>query len=120
VDYEKAAYPTLLSVDNVIDPMDYPFPQLEFTAKVRRSVGIGITNLAFELASKWLPGYTHRWKVSNTFDCNERHSYWLHKASLRLRKERGNAARMHKTKYPCGWLPTTRQTEKSISWRYNH
>jgi ribonucleoside-diphosphate reductase alpha chain len=103
-DYEKVAYSTLLSVDNVIDLMDYPFPQLEFTAKARRSVGIGITNLAFELASKGLT-YTSMEGKQHIHRLYERHSYWLHKASLRLAKERGNAAWMHKTKYPGGWLP---------------
>ena len=33
------------------------------------------------------------------------HSYYLHKGSLRLAKERGNAEWIHKTKYPEGWLP---------------
>jgi ribonucleoside-diphosphate reductase alpha chain len=33
------------------------------------------------------------------------HSFYLHKASLRLAKEKGNAEWMHKTKYPDGWLP---------------
>jgi ribonucleoside-diphosphate reductase alpha chain len=47
----------------------------------------------------------------------ERHSYWLHKASLRLARERGNAAWMHKTKYPAGWLPidtANREIEKLV------
>ena len=33
------------------------------------------------------------------------HSYYLHKASLRLAKERGVCDWIHKTKYPEGWLP---------------
>jgi ribonucleoside-diphosphate reductase alpha chain len=103
-DYEAVAYSTLLSVDNVIEIMEYPFPQLEFTAKARRSVGIGITNLAFEMASKGLT-YTSLEGKKHIHRLAERHSYWLHKASLRLAKERGNAAWMHKTKYPAGWLP---------------
>jgi len=102
--YEKAAYYALLMVDNVIEIMDYPFPSLERTAKARRSAGIGVMNLAYDMANKGL-----------TYDCQagkdymhrlaEQHSYWLHRASLKLGKEKGNCEWTHKTKYPDGWLP---------------
>lgn len=102
--YQDAAYYGLLMVDNVIDIMAYPFPSLKTSAQARRSVGIGITNLAYDLANRGLPydcqaakDYVHR--------LMEMHSYWLHEASLRLAKEKGVASWMHKTKYPAGWLP---------------
>lgn len=103
-EYEDVAYYSLLAVDNVIDLMEYPFPQVENTAKGRRSVGIGITNLAHDLAVKGLSysslegkNYMHR--------LAEMHSYYLHKASLRLAKEKGNCSLIGRTKYPEGWLP---------------
>ncbi|ADX89383.1 ribonucleoside triphosphate reductase, alpha chain [Vibrio phage ICP1_2001_A] len=103
-EYEDVAYYTLLGVDNVISLMDYAFPNLSYSAQNRRSVGIGITNLAHALASKGLSyktlegkNYMHR--------LAEMHSYYLHKASLRLAKEKGVAGWIGKTKYPEGWLP---------------
>lgn len=84
--------------------MEYPFPQVENTAKGRRSVGIGITNLAHALAKEGLSystiegkNYMHR--------LAEMHSYYLHKASLRLAKEKGVCSLMDRSKYPDGWLP---------------
>ena len=103
-EHEDVAYYALLMIDNVIDIMEYPFKQLETTAKARRSVGVGITNLAYDMASKGLKysslegkQYIHR--------IAERHSFYLHCASLRLAKERGVCEWMSKTKYPEGWLP---------------
>jgi ribonucleoside-diphosphate reductase alpha chain len=102
--YEEVAYRTLKMVDNVISIMDYPFPHLKYTAQARRSAGIGITNLAHDMAVKGLrydtaegKAYMHR--------LAEMHSYWLHKASVRLAKERGKCDWFHKTKYADGWLP---------------
>ena len=102
--YPETAYRALKMVDNVISIMDYPFPNLKFTAQARRSAGIGITNLAFDMANKDLKydsaegkAYMHR--------LAEMHSFWLHKASVRLAKERGKCDWFHKTKYADGWLP---------------
>lgn len=103
-DYEQVAYYTLLSIDNVIDIMDYPFPQLKTTAQARRSIGVGITNLAYDMATRDLT-YTSLEGKQHIHRLAERHSYWLHKASLRLAKERGNAPWIDKTKYVDGWLP---------------
>ena len=51
-EWEDVSYYTVLMIDNVIELMDYPFPQLNYTAKARRSIGVGITNLAYDMASK--------------------------------------------------------------------
>jgi ribonucleoside-diphosphate reductase alpha chain len=101
---KDVALRTLTMVDNVIEIMDYPFPHLEYTAKARRSVGIGITDLAHDMAQKGLrydtaegKAYLHRMA--------EAHSFWLHVASVELAKERGACEWFHKTKYNDGWLP---------------
>lgn len=101
---KDVAYRTLKMVDNVIEIMDYPFPHLAHTAKARRSVGIGITDLAHDLALKGLhydtpegKAYLHRMA--------EAHSFWLHVASVQLAKERGACEWFSKTKYADGWLP---------------
>ena len=103
-EYEDVAYYALLIIDNVIDIMEYPFASLEITAKYRRSAGVGITNIAYDMAYKGLwydsqsgKDYVHR--------LAEMHSYWLHRASLRLSIERGVCAGMERSKYPEGWLP---------------
>lgn len=103
-EYEEAAYYTVLMIDNVMEIMDYPYDSLHTSAKSRRSIGVGLTNVAAYLAS-------HKAKYSSKegrqliHDLAELHSYSLHKASLRLAEERGVAAWIDKTKYPDGWLP---------------
>lgn len=103
-EYEQVAYYTALIIDNVIDLMDYPFPSLKRTAQARRSIGVGITNLAHEMAKNHLSYASAEGKNYIHF-LAERHSYFLHKASLRLAQEKGNCEWTHKTKYPEGWLP---------------
>ena len=103
-EYEESCYYALKMISDVIDIMEYPFPSLEFTAKARRSAGVGITNLAHDLATK---GYNYTSLESKRYIHRqaERHSYFLHKAAIRLTKERGVCLWTHKTKYPDGWLP---------------
>lgn len=103
-EYEDVAYYTVLMIDNVIEIMDYPFPQLGYTAKRRRSIGVGMTNLAYDMAKK---GYKYSSQSGKNYihKLAERHSYYLHKASLRLAKERGVCKWIDATKYPEGWLP---------------
>jgi ribonucleoside-diphosphate reductase alpha chain len=103
-EYEDVAYYTLLIIDNVIETMKYPFKHVEMTAKKRRSVGVGITNMAYYLASNGLK-YTSEEGKKLMHEYAEQHYYWLAEASLRLAKEKGNAEWMDKTKWPDGWLP---------------
>lgn len=102
--YEEVCYYVTLMLDNVIDEMEYPYPQVSYTAKNRRSIGVGILNLAHYMAKN---GKSYKTKDGQKFihDHAEMHSYYLHKASLRLAKERGTAGWIDKTKYPQGWLP---------------
>lgn len=103
-EYEDVAYYALKMVDNVIELMDYPFVQLALTAKARRSVGIGITNMAYAMAKG---GYSYTTEEGRNFvhRLAELHSFSLHKASLRLAKERGVCDWIDRTKYPDGWFP---------------
>lgn len=102
--YEQAVYYALKMVDNCIDMSDYPFEQVGYTARARRSAGVGIIGLATELARKGLKYDTQAGRDYCHF-LAERHYYWLVKASLRLAKERGNAPWINKTKWVDGWLP---------------
>lgn len=103
-EYEDVAYYTVLTIDNIIEDMEYPFYHNELSAKARRSIGVGITNLAHYLASQGASYSDEKGKVL-MHELAERHYYWLARASLRLGKEKGNAEWMHKTKWPEGWLP---------------
>ena len=103
-EYEEVAYYATLMIDNTMEIMDYPFPQMEVTAKARRSIGVGITNLADHMAVNGR-SYTSNSGKKFIHDHAEMHSFYLHKASLRLAKERGVAEWIGDTKYPEGWLP---------------
>ena len=103
-EYEDVAYYTLLLADTAIDIMEYPFKHVESTAKARRSIGIGLTNVANAMARKMV-SYSSKAGKQYAHEIAETHSYYLHKASLRLAKEKGKAEWMYKTKYPEGWLP---------------
>lgn len=100
-DYEETTYIALKALDNLLDSMDFPFPQFAVTARAYRSVGVGITNLAYKIARE---GKSYR-DVENLHDISERHYYFLLKASVRLSKERGCFDFIGKTKWRNGWIP---------------
>lgn len=105
-EYEEAVYQLCKFIDNTIDNAVYPFQSIEYTAKKRRSIGVGMTDVAHWMAK-------HGYKYDTEEGRNavhrlaERHSYYLHKASVRLAKERGYCEWMDRTKYADNnpWLP---------------
>lgn len=103
-EYGDVAYYTVLMIDNVMDIMTYPYENMGSTVKKRRSIGVGITNVAHYIATHRVP-YGSPESKQLVHDLAELHSYSLHKASLRLAKERGVCEWIGKTKYPSGWLP---------------
>lgn len=103
-EWEDVAYYAALSIDNVMDIMDYPFPALKYTAQARRNIGVGITDLAGLMAEKKLK-YSSLEGKQFIHRLAELHSYSMIKASVRLAKERGECAWIHKTKWKEGWLP---------------
>lgn len=119
-EYEGVAYRALKMVDNVISQMDYPFPNLKYTSNARRSAGIGITNLANDLARKGFD-YTSPMSKAYMHRLAEMHSFYLHKASVRLAKERGKCEWFGKTKYSDGWLLIDSYCKQvdNITWQQN-
>lgn len=103
-EYEDVVYYALKGVDRTMDIMEWELPNLGYKALKRRSVGIGMTDLAHYMAKNML-SYKSVEGKKEIHRLAERHSYFLHKASLRLGKEYGNAPWIDKTKYPDGWLP---------------
>lgn len=102
--YEEACLYAAKIVDYVIDEMNYPFPQLKFTAQARRNMAIGINGLAHLMAKLNLK-YSSSEGVNFIHKLSELHCFAIHKASLLLAKERGICDWSHKTKYSDGWLP---------------
>lgn len=104
--YELATYYALKMINYCIENNKYPFKHLEYTAKARRSAGVGIMGFATHLAKKGLK-YSSEAGKKETHRVAERHYYYLAKASLKLSKEPdvGLAPWIHKTKWPEGWLP---------------
>ena len=103
-DIEKIYYYGVKLTDKTISEMKYPLESIAYTANMRRSIGIGLTNLAYIIAKNNL-SYSSKKGKEFIHSIAERHSYYLHKASLRLGKELGNAPWINKTKYPDGWFP---------------
>lgn len=115
-EYENVAYYALLIIDNVIEDIDYPFPSLRRTAVARRSVGVGITDFARGMAESHLHWDSEE-GMQYAFTLADRHSYSLHKAAIRLTKERGVCEWTNRTKYPEGWLPIdTSNREVENKW----
>ncbi|WYA83502.1 ribonucleotide reductase of class Ia (aerobic) [Proteus phage vB_PMC-PL1] len=89
-EWESVCYLVLKFVDTIIDIQDYAFPQMAITAKKRRNVGIGVMNAAgamAELGLQYVGEEARNWLHREM----EKHAYFLHKASVRLAKERGAA-----------------------------
>ncbi len=102
--YEQAAYYCLAIIYEAIHLMNYPFPSLEYSAKSRMSAGVGVINLAYDMANKGFV-YDHPSGKAYLHRVAERHSYFLHKAAVQITKEKGICGWAYKTKYKDGWLP---------------
>jgi ribonucleoside-diphosphate reductase alpha chain len=103
-EYYRAAYNSLLMIDECIDLTEYAFPHLEVTAKARRNAAVGILGLAHHMARKGLK-YDTPDGLEEIHRVAERHTYFLIKAAIQLARERGVAPWIHKTKWVNGWLP---------------
>lgn len=106
-EFEKYCDLAVRSLDQIIDLQQYPLIQAENAAKRRRTIGVGICNLAYWLAKN---GFTYdnvtdealveldRWAQS--------WSYYLIKASVNLAREKGfGCEKFNETKYSLGILP---------------
>lgn len=91
------------SLDSVIEYQDYPV-KASTKMRKRRSIGVGITNLAYYLAK-------HDVKYSDKKACDivdelmENVQYYLILASVELAKEKGKCEWFDRTKYSKGILP---------------
>jgi len=91
-------------LDSLIEHQDYFVPAAENFAKKRRSLGVGVSNLAALLAKEGLkywdtkaPNFVAQWM--------EKTSYYLIKASVEMAKEFGKCEKFDRTKFSQGILP---------------
>lgn len=91
------------SLDFVIDEQEYPVKAAEKMLK-RRSIGIGITNLAYYFAKKGV-GFEDPEALVLMDELMEHIQFYCLKASMNLAKEVGPCEWFDRTKYSLGTLP---------------
>lgn len=112
-EFEKVCDIVVRLLDEIIDYQDYFCPAAENFAKKRRSLGVGVTNLAAVLAKN---GLSYQDKEAPTFVANlmEKQQFFLLKASNQLAKEKGTCPKFHLTKYSYGELPIDRYRKENV------
>ncbi|MDV7397938.1 hypothetical protein RZS08_41440, partial [Arthrospira platensis SPKY1] len=91
------------SLDFVVEHQDYPVAAARKMLK-RRSLGIGVTNLAYYLAKHGV-GYEDAAALDIVDELFEHIQYYCIKASVELAKEFGPCEWFSRTKYAKGILP---------------
>jgi len=102
-EYPKLAKIIVRALDNLIDYQDYPIKQAE-KMKLRRSLGVGVTNYAYWLAKNTL-NYVSPTSKDATHQLFEVISHSLINASVELAKEKGQCGLYNETKWSKGILP---------------
>ena len=110
-DLEKTCDLIVRFLEEIIDIQDYFNIAAENFAKKRRSLGIGITNLAAFLAKNELK-YSSDKSLAVIDEWMEHFQYYLLKSSLQLSKEKGKCDKFDKTKYSEGLLPIDTYKDK--------
>ena len=103
-DIQKACKIAVRTLESVIDYQDYPVKAGENFTKNRRSLGIGITNLAGYLALNKLK-YDDKETLQTVHDLMEKIQWNLLNESCILAKEKGACNKFNETKYSQGKLP---------------
>jgi ribonucleoside-diphosphate reductase alpha chain len=103
-DLEEMADLIVRALDSLLDYQDYPIEAARHSSLSRRTLGVGVTNLAYYLAKNHVRysdgsanGLVHR-----TFETIQ---YYLLKASMKLAKEQGACPKFDETLYAQGILP---------------
>ncbi|MDB4140183.1 ribonucleoside-diphosphate reductase subunit alpha [Candidatus Thioglobus sp.] len=92
------------SLDSLLDYQDYPLKSAEITSNNRRTLGIGVTNLAYYLAkndAKYSDGSGND-LIHKTFEALQ---YYSLKASNKLAEELGPCPLFSETQYAKGIMP---------------
>ena len=110
-DLEKTCDLIVRFLDEIIELQDYFNIAAENFAKKRRSLGVGITNLAAFLAKNELK-YSSDKSLSVVDEWMEHFQYYLLKSSVELAKEKGKCDKFDRTKYAKGILPIDTYKDK--------
>jgi len=103
-DLEKTCDLAVRFLEEIIDIQTYFNKAAENFAKKRRSLGIGITNLAAYLAKNKL-SYESKAALNAIDEWMEYFQYSLLKSSLQLAREKGRCEKFYTSKYSKGILP---------------
>jgi ribonucleoside-diphosphate reductase alpha chain len=103
-DIEEACSVAVRTLENVIDYQDYPVAAGENFTKNRRSLGIGITNLAGFLAKNKLK-YDDSDTLKLVHQTMEKIQWYLLNESCKLAQKLGPCNKFNETKYSRGLLP---------------
>ena len=103
-DVEDACRMAVKTLDAVIDYQNYPVLAGETFTKNRRSLGVGITNLAGFLAKNKLM-YGDQGALDLVHETMEQIQWNLINASCELAEEKGKCPKFDETKYSQGLLP---------------
>lgn len=103
-DFAELAELSVRALDSLLDYQDYPVPAAWNATNGRRTLGIGVINLAYYLAKngvKYSDGSANG-LVHRTFEAMQ---YYLLKASNNLAKEKGACPKFNETTYSQGIMP---------------
>lgn len=103
-DFAEMADLGVRALDSLLDYQDYPVPAAWNATNGRRTLGIGVINLAYYLAKngvKYSDGSANG-LVHRTFEAMQ---YYLLKASNNLAKEKGACPKFNETTYAQGIMP---------------
>jgi len=110
-DLEKTCDLIVRFLDEIIELQDYFNVAAENFAKKRRSLGVGITNLAAFLAKNELK-YSSDKSLLAVDEWMEHFQYYLLKSSIEIAKEKGKCEKFDRTKYSKGILPIDTYKDK--------
>jgi len=120
-DIEDACRMAVRTLEAVIDYQDYPVLAGENFTKNRRSLGVGITNLAGFLAKNKL-SYADKAALELVHETMEQIQWNLINASCELAEEKGPCEKFGDTKYAHGLLPIDwykKEVDELIKPKYN-
>tara|TARA_R110002096_G_scaffold42221_4_gene114046 strand:- start:84 stop:1706 length:1623 start_codon:yes stop_codon:yes gene_type:complete len=120
-DIENACRMAVRTLESIIDYQDYPVLAGENFTKRRRSLGIGITNLAGFLAKNKLK-YQDPDTLKLVHETMERIQWNLISASCELAEELGPCEKFNETKYSDGLLPIDwykKSVDELVKPKYN-
>jgi len=113
---EKVCDIVVRMLDAIIDFQDYFDTAARNFCQNKRSLGVGITNLAAFLAANKVKYYDKE-ALNLVDEWMEKQQYYLIKASIELAKEKGQCNKFKSSRYNNGWLPIDKQYKEMLTDR---